>query len=306
MRQPIGRLILLAVAPGFSGCGGEYAARNFPARSADVAAEAPATPASVSPAKVEDAPPPAKPAPGAADAEAADKSQPLPRKIIYNAQVTLVVESVADFGRKLGDLVKQAGGYISATDQTSYSGARRGASWTIRVPVDKFDGLFATIGRMGELQQSHLDTQDVSQEYYDIEARITNKQQEEKRLLKHLADSTGKLEDILAVERELTRVRGEIEQMQGRIRYLSNVTAYSTVTINATELVDFTPPVRPTFKTQIGRTFGDSVGNLMEFVRACILVAVAIAPWLPILVLIALPVFWMIRRRRGRRTPPMV
>jgi hypothetical protein len=263
---------------------------------------APSIPASVGPA--EDALTTAKSAPAGAGDKAAEKPQPLPRKIIYNAQVTLVVESVADFGRKLGDLVKQAGGYISATDQTSYSGARRGASWTIRVPVDKFDGLFATIGRMGELQQSHLDTQDVSQEYYDIEARITNKQQEEKRLLKHLADSTGKLEDILAVERELSRVRGEVEQMQGRIRYLSNVTAFSTVTINATELVDFTPPIRPTFGTQIGRTFRASLGNLAEFVRACILVAVAIAPWLPILILSSLLFLWIIRRKRVRGTPP--
>ena len=97
-------------------------------------------------------------------------------------------------------------------------------------------------------------------EYYDLEARIKNKQQEETRLLKHLADSTGKLEDILAVERELTRVRGEIEQMQGRIRYLGNLSALSTVTLNVTEVRNYTPPVHPTFgNADRARTFNDSL-----------------------------------------------
>src|SRR3954454_18684487 len=148
-------------------------------------------------------------------------------------------------------LVKVNGGYLSETNSVSYSQQQRQATWKVRVPVDRFDTFLAEVGRLGELQKNHLDSQDVTQEYYDIEARIANKQQEEKRLLKHLADSTGKLEDILAVERELTRVRGEIEQMQGRIRYLSNVTAFSTITIRATELIDFTPPIRPTFGTQV-------------------------------------------------------
>src|SRR4051812_49495921 len=107
-------------------------------------------------------------------------------------------------------LVEANGGYISETNAVSYSQQQRQATWKVRVPVDRFDAFLAEVGRLGELQKNHLDSQDVTQEYYDLDARIANKQQEEKRLLKHLADSTGKLEDILAVERELSRVRGEI------------------------------------------------------------------------------------------------
>ena len=85
----------------------------------------------------------------------------------------------------------------------------------MRVPPGRFVELLVTAQRLGEVRRVISDSQDVSEEYYDVEARIRNKQQEETRLLAHLQDSTGKLDEILAVERELARVRGEVEQVQG-------------------------------------------------------------------------------------------
>ena len=85
----------------------------------------------------------------------------------------------------------------------------------------------------------------MSEEYFDLDARQAAKKVEETRLLKHLADSTGKLDEILAVERELSRVRSEIERMQGRLRALSNLTTLATVTINVSEIKDYVPPRAP-------------------------------------------------------------
>jgi hypothetical protein len=234
---------------------------------------------------------PAEQAKGAAEAPPT-----IPRKIIYNARVTLVVENIKGLEQRIARLIKEAGGYISQSDQSSYSQSQPTATWTVRVPVDRFDSFVDEVMHLGELQQNHVDSQDVTQEYFDLEARISNKQLEEKRLLKHLADSTGKLEEILVVEKELSRVRGEIEQMQGRIRFLANLSSLSTVTITATEIHDYKPPVRPTFARQIGRTFEGSLDHLVEFGKAIVLFVVAIAPWLPVLVIAALPVVWMLRK----------
>jgi hypothetical protein len=248
------------------------------------------------------APPPAGEAPAGAKAadqpptDVPDSPTPMARKIVYNAQVSLIVENLTAVEQKVSALVKDVGGYIADTESVGNAQRRRRATWKARVPVEKFDSFLAAVVRMGELERNHVDSQDVTQEFYDIEARIKNKQQEERRLQKHLDESTGKLADILAVERELARVRGEIEQMQGRIRYLANVSALSTVTITATEIKNYTPPVAPTFAAQIGRTFSGSVEKLVNFGRTLVLAVVAITPWLPVLFVFALVLVWVGRR----------
>jgi hypothetical protein len=239
-----------------------------------------------------------------AAAPAGSQGEPVPptveRKVIYNATISLVVEDLTGLEQKLSGLIKDAGGYISESDVASQSQVQRTGTWKVRVPVQKFDAFLAAVVKLGELQRNHLDSQDVTQEYYDVEARIANKQKEEKRLQKHLDESTGKLEDILAVERELTRVRGEIEQMQGRIRYLANLSSLSTVTITATEIKNYKPPQAPTFATQIARRFSDSVDSLAAFGRGLVLLVATLVPWIPVVALVLGVIVWLYRRGRAR------
>ena len=100
-------------------------------------------------------------------------------------------------------LIKANNGFVAESDHSSLTSTQRQAMWRVRVPVDQFDAFVESVSRLGEVKQQHIGSQDVTAEFVDIEARIRNKQEEEKRLLKHLSDSTGKLEDILAVEREI-------------------------------------------------------------------------------------------------------
>ena len=223
------------------------------------------------------------------------------RKIVYNAQISLVAESIGAISATISGLVKGSGGYISDTDESSDPRQQKHASWTVRIPVESFETFVQKVGKLGELQQSKINSEDVTEEYVDLEARIKNKTEEEKRLLKHLADSTGKLDEILAVEREITRVRGEIERIEGRLRYLTNVSSLSTVTITAIEIKDYVPPVVPTFATQISRTFLNSSQSMIDFGKGVILAVVAIAPWLPFLIVGFAIMFWlMIKVWRNR------
>lgn len=241
-----------------------------------------------------------------AGADAAQDQAPpanVPRKIIYTANIDLLVEDLDKVEPQVPELVATFGGYISKQDLSGATGSYRRASWTVRVPIDKFDAFLVAVAALGETQRRTLDTQDVTEKFFDTEARLKNKRVEESRLLKLLEERTGKLEDVLAVERELTRVRGEIEQLDGSLRLLTNLTSLSTITITATQRRDYKPPESPLFSTLIGRTFFDSVDALVRVGKSIVLTVVALVPWLPIIVLLVLLVRFLLRRAFGPRRP---
>ena len=248
------------------------------------------------------------PASSAADKATGGASEPgkepkSRRKIIYDARIDLVVDSLNVTEQAISRLIEEHEGFLAESDQSSLALNQRRATWRVRVPVAHFQAFTNAVARLGEVRQNHVGSQDVTEEYMDLDARIRNKREEEKRLLKHLADSTGKLEDILAVEKELSRVRGEAEQMEGRLRFLADRSDLSTVTIEANEWKDYKPPVAATFGTQVGRTFFKSVEALVEFGRALALVAVALAPWIPLVVVGLLAIRWLIRHGQRRERP---
>jgi hypothetical protein len=233
---------------------------------------------------------------------------PATRKIIYTANVELVVEDFDSSQKALLQLVEENKGYTASSEVRGSPGNRRYGTWTVRVPVANYRSFLNALDALGEPERNITDSRDVTEEYYDVEARLKNKRVEEDRLLEHLKNSTGKLEEILAVERELTRVRGEIEQAQGRLQVLANLTELTTVTVSFQEWKDYAPAASPSFALTVNRTFTGSFGVLLTFGKTILLAAVALVPWLPLLGLIAVPTWWALRRsqsRRALREPPI-
>ena len=227
-----------------------------------------------------------------------------PRKIIYTSEVDLVVENLSASQEKLARLVRANGGYIADASISGQSGEQRSGTWKARVPVERYEAFMAGATRLGELQSVNSKSQDVTAEYTDVASRIANKQIEEKRLRRHLEDSTGKLSEILVVERELSRVRGEIEEAQGRIRVLANLSALTTITVTLNEIKNYVPPSPPTFGTQVARAFTSSLDALREAFKAILLVLVALAPWLVVAGVLGLPARLLWRRFKRPSPPP--
>jgi hypothetical protein len=235
-----------------------------------------------------------------AQVDAAPADAKLPRRIVYTGNVTLVVENFEQFPEKVAAIVQQFDGFIASSQISGATGSPRNGTWKVRIPVDRYDDFVAAARKLGEVQNISTDSQDVTEEYYDVEARIRNKETEEKRLLKHLTDTTGKLEEILVVEKELSRVREELERMQGRLRVLKDLVTLTTVTLHVNEIKGYVPPQAPTYGTRVSRAWTGSLDALAETAQALSIAAVAVIPWLAVPALFAVLLAIVLRRRRLR------
>jgi hypothetical protein len=244
-----------------------------------------------------ESPPSSPPADRSVEAAPAETAPPkdVPRKIIYTADVELTVLDFPRAEQGIARLVRESGGYLADSDLSGAPGEQRSGRWKVRIPTERFESFIASVIALGELQRRTTNSQDVTEEFYDLEARIKNKKVEEGRLVKHLEESTGKLKEILDVEREISRVRSEIERFEGRRQLLANLTSLTTVTITVREVREYVPATAPTFAALITRRFQSSIDQLTAFLKGVILVLVSIIPWLPVWAVV-LAWLWLARR----------
>jgi hypothetical protein len=231
----------------------------------------------------------------------------LQRKIIYNLGLDIVVGDFSGVQKRIEEIVRQSPqAYISAAAVSGSKGLQRTGDWTIRVPQDQYDRLVESLRALGEVTREQKTSQEVTEEFYDLQSRLKNKQETEKRLLKLQQERTGDLKDIVAIEEQIDRVREEIERMQGRLNRLENLTSLVTITLRVVEIRDYQPETTISFGTRAASTFQSSWAGLREFGEGLALAAVALTPWLPLLVAVGIVLWKGVRRLRRRPAPPML
>ena len=158
-----------------------------------------------------------------------------PTMLIRTGHAFIEVEKVDPAVLKIRQLAVQVGGYIT---NSSISGGRdqiRQATLELKIPAAQFDQAVGSLSTIGKVETVTSNAQDVGEEFVDVTARVTNARRLEERLISLLANRTGRLDDVLRVERELARVREEIERYEGRLRYLTSRVAMSTLAITVHE-----------------------------------------------------------------------
>jgi hypothetical protein len=231
------------------------------------------------------------------ETEAADPQ----RKIIYEAELDLIVDDFSVAEREVPRLVKEHGGYLAEVTVDRSQGMRLNGTWVARVPVQRYEDFLEAVTQLGVPETQNQTAQDVTEEYLDLETQIANKKRLEERILELLDRPNDEIKHVLEVERELARVRSEIERMEGRLRYLQNRTALTTITIRVVEQRDYVPPRAPTLSARISRAWEESLKSLRMFGEALILLAVVLAPWLLILAVLLAIVFAIVRIVRWSR-----
>jgi hypothetical protein len=223
----------------------------------------------------------------------------VPRKIIYEAGITLVVEDIAKTETEIDRLLKEFDSYVSEANVDRTQGEQLSGKWQVRIPVANFESFLDALSKLGVAESRRQTAQDVTEEFVDLEAQISNKKRLEERIVELLKDKSGAIKDVIEVERELGRVRGEIEQMEGRLRYLTNRTELTTITITAREERNYVPPAAPTFTNQIASAWWNSLTALRSFGERLVIVIVVLFPWFVLLCVLIVPAFWYFNRRNA-------
>lgn len=224
------------------------------------------------------------------------------RKVIKTADLNVEVENITSAQKQVQDLVEAAGGFVADLEVQVYSETRTDATIVARVPSSKFREAYEAIKQLGDVKRDHVGGQDVTEEYMDLESRIANKLVQEKRLREMFAQADT-IEDLLAVERRLTEVRGEIESLQGRLHYLKDRVGFSTITITLYQLGE--APVEEPEGWKIGYHLRGAFNGLVSAIRGLVIGLIYIVisgavVWVPLL-LIVLWIRRVVRRRREQR-----
>ncbi len=155
------------------------------------------------------------------------------RVIIYTGNISLVVKDTEESVKDITALADAEGGYVADANVYQSGEVLRG-NISIRVPAERYQDVMAQLrGLALRVERESSSSQDVTEEFTDLQARKTNLEHTEAALQQLLDERqrVGSTSDILEVHRELTNIRGQIEQIEGRLRYLSNQAALSTISI---------------------------------------------------------------------------
>ncbi len=220
--------------------------------------------------------------------------------IIRTGTASIEVDSLESGIAAIRALATSLGGYVANTSMQAGNAQVHSATLQLRLPSVRFDDALAALRPIGKLESTNVNAEDVGEEYVDVSAQVANGRKLEQRLIQILATRTGKLSDVLAVERELARVRGEIDRQEGRLRYLRAHAAMSTLAVTVHEPL-------PIVGQQgsggvIAESFRQAWRNFVSFVAGFI---AALGTLVPLVVLLGLVGYGVVRvaRRTKRQLP---
>lgn len=156
---------------------------------------------------------------------------PVIRQVVRQASVTLLVARLADASAALVRIAEQGGGFVAASSTDRQRGESR---YVLRIPAPRFHRALEEVEALGQVEQREVRGEDVSEQLVDLRARLRTLERHEQQLLA-LMDRAARVSDLLAIEQELARVRGEIETLAGRLRVLGERVDFATIEVTVRE-----------------------------------------------------------------------
>ncbi len=227
-------------------------------------------------------------------------SSGMERKTSQNGDLQMKVQDVPAAVEQIIALSNQQGGYI-VNSHVYRDDERVSAQLVIKVPQANLQPVMESIANLGEVTDKVITTQDVTEEYYDSQARLKVLQAKEQRLL-GLMDKAANITEIISVENELTKTRSEIEVLTGRLQYLSNITDFSQINIRLQQGIPGTVKAPQGTWGKAWQGFIGSINGVINFTSQLVVSLFVILPWAAILaVLVAIAIF-IGRRSKAKKS----
>ena len=227
------------------------------------------------------------------------------KKIIRTASIRM---QTLDFNQCEGQLEELLDGYQAYIQDSTVSGGEqllsdgssytepRYASYTVRVPEDQLDGFLNALESVGNVIETSISSSDISDVYYDTQARLENMQLREERL-QELLEQADTLENLLTIETELNNVRLEIEQLTATMDRYDQQVALSTVYLNVEEVRQYVPAEDDSFTDRLLYTMSRSWQNFLRGASDLLFTLVYLLPTLIVLAVVLAVVMAVLRRK---------
>ncbi len=256
--------------------------------------------------EIGDAAPQEEQAPVHAQGSAAGSSEV--RHVIRNGSMNLIVEDTRQTVREIQSKVKAVGGIISESNIYEMREGQYAANLTLRIPEQQFDHFMEQLQELGKATDSSFTEDDVTMQYLDLETRIKNLEAQEERL-REILEMANTVEEVLQVEKELGRVRGEIEVLTTQFTYLQDKVSYSTINLYIREEHIATQKVSPAPFENLGARMKEALVRSINFIMtAFATLLVVITTLLPVLLVLAMIglIAWVLigRIKRKKQSPP--
>ncbi len=228
-----------------------------------------------------------------------DPAAAMNRKLIYKANLFMVVKEYAQAQAEIRSVVSGSGGYVLSFIEEEHSGVWSG-HFTAKVPSKGLTDLLNKLDQIPTITKNRsVEGTDVSEEYVDLEARLKVKEATEARLLEFL-EKAAKTDDLVKFVAQLEKVQEEIEQAKGRMKYIDQNVALSTVDIDLSERKAAVLPLdeKKSLGASIKHTFGDSVDWVGSFLRGLLLFLVGALPIVAVVAVVSVPGYFIWRKKK--------
>jgi hypothetical protein len=217
------------------------------------------------------------------------------QKLIKTGSINLEVTAVPSTVDQLGEIALRNGGYLSSSSQSGSSSDRISATVVVRIPAAAFENTVAEIKSLGTVRSVSLNTQDVTEEYVDLQAQKEALQRQLDQY-NHIMEKAESVEDILKIQVELGKAQTELDRIEGRLRYMDNRGDLATLSVYLQEPAPIGGDTGHSFITTINNGIEGFLGMIDTLI-------IALFTLLPLIILGVIG-YGVYRWRKGRKETP--